>query len=76
MPFKSDLTEDSISTKAYPIAGYAYELLTDLTELSGKGMKESLPELTEQSGKGLKVSQNSQNLTGRVRCCKDLVGYG
>ena len=44
-------TPPGISTKAYPIPGYGYEVLTDLTELSGKGMK---------------VSQNSQNFSGRV----------
>ena len=32
-------TPPRISTKAYPIPEYGYDVRTDLTELSGKGMK-------------------------------------
>ena len=37
--------------KVYPIPGYRYEVVTEIIELSGKGMK---------------VVQKSQNLSGRV----------
>ena len=54
-----------ISTKTYPIPGYGYEVRTNLTELSSKGMN---------------IFQNSQNYRMRVlksyitnRTCR--VGY-
>ena len=39
MLYRTHTTTPGISTMAYLIPGYGYESLTDLTELSGMGMK-------------------------------------
>ena len=83
-------TPRGISREAYPIPGYGYEVRTDLTGLSGKGMKvlqksQNYWVMVFKSYRnhrtfrvGYVIVQNSQNSAGYVhkkpRLC--FVGYG
>ena len=71
--YKTNRTPRGISTKVYPIPGYGYEVLTDLTEVvSVKSGRQT--ELTELSGKRMTVLQDSQNIS--VQTSQTVSGMG
>ena len=55
-------TPRGISMKTYPIPGYRYEVSTEVTELSGKGMK--VVQKSQKFRVGYGVVQKSQNSPG------------